>query len=119
MNFNFILQNIKNNKIYIYAILSFILVYVLLSTELIYLLVWQIKGPGNQILIFWDWNHVIDANLCFEKGQDVYINNVCDQLGVNFIYGKLMLFIPFLDYFENFYRIIYTYFNFNINFEHI
>ena len=104
MNFNFILQNIKNNKIYIYAILSFILVYVLLSTELIYLLVWQIKGPGNQILIFWDWNHVIDANLCFKKGQDVYINNVCDQLGVNFIYGKLMLFIPFLDYFENFYR---------------
>ena len=104
MNFNFILQNIKNNKIFIYAILSFILVYVLLSTELIYLLVWQIKGPGNQILIFWDWNHVIDANLCFKKGQDVYINNVCDQLGVNFIYGKLMLFIPFLDYFENFYR---------------
>ncbi len=104
MNINFILQNIKNNKIYVYAILSFILVYILLSTELIYLLVWQIKGLENQILVFWDWNHVIDANLCFKKGQDVYVNNECDQLGVNFIYGKLMLFIPFLDYFENFYR---------------
>ena len=57
--------------------------------------------------LFADWTVILNANLCLEKGLDVYINNPCDPWGRRHVYGQILLNIPFVETFNKFYFIIF------------
>tara|TARA_B100001175_G_scaffold118238_1_gene100446 strand:- start:111 stop:1244 length:1134 start_codon:yes stop_codon:yes gene_type:complete len=57
--------------------------------------------------LFADWNVILNANLCLEKGFDVYINNPCDPWGRKHVYGQILLNIPFVETFSKFYFVIF------------
>lgn len=60
---------------------------------------------GGELRIFADWTATLSAIVCFEKGYDVYLENPCDFANRKHVYGKLLLFIPFVEKFPNFYYI--------------
>ena len=57
------------------------------------------------INLFADWSVILNANLCQEKGYDTYVNNPCDQWNRKHVYGEILLYIPFINNFSNFYFI--------------
>lgn len=57
------------------------------------------------INLFADWSVILNANLCQEKGYDTYVNNPCDQWNRKHVYGEILLYIPFISNFSNFYFI--------------
>ena len=57
------------------------------------------------INLFADWSVILNANLCQEKGYDTYVNNPCDQWNRKHVYGEILLYIPFISNFKNFYFI--------------
>ncbi len=58
------------------------------------------KGGAS---IFADWTVILNANLCLEKGYDVFLENPCDNWNRKHVYGKLLLNIPLIKNFPNFY----------------
>ena len=46
--------------------------------------------------LFADWSVILNANICQEKGYDVYINNPCDLWGRRHGYGNILLYIPYI-----------------------
>jgi len=55
--------------------------------------------------LFSDWSVTINANICLEKGYDVYLDNPCDPWNRKHIYGHILLYIPYVKDFQNFYFI--------------
>ena len=89
-----------------------ILIFLLFTTILFFLIVTELINPTvipliqNEITyIFADWSVIINANICQEKGYDVYVNNPCDQWHRAHVYGNILLQIPYIKYFPNFYFI--------------
>ena len=70
------------------------------------------------INLFADWSVILNANICQEKGYDVYIDNPCDQWSRKHVYGDILLYIPFVKNFSNFY-FIYLPIIFNLIFLYI
>jgi len=58
------------------------------------------KGGAS---IFADWTVILNANLCLEKGFDVFLENPCDNWNRRHVYGNLLLNIPLIKNFPNFY----------------
>ena len=58
------------------------------------------KGGAS---IFADWTVILNANLCLEKGYDVFLENPCDNWGRRHVYGNILLNIPLIRNFPNFY----------------
>ena len=58
------------------------------------------KGGAS---IFADWTVILNANLCLEKGYDVFLENPCDNWNRRHVYGSLLLNIPLIKNFPNFY----------------
>ena len=55
------------------------------------------------LFLFADWTVIVNANLCLEKGFDVFIKNPCDQWGRKHVYGEILLYLPFIDVLKKFY----------------
>ena len=62
-----------------------------------------IKGGAS---IFTDWTAILNANMCDEKGYDVFVENPCDQWKRIHVYGKALLYLPFIRSFPKFYFLI-------------
>ena len=58
------------------------------------------KGGAS---IFADWTVILNANLCFEKGYDVFLDNPCDNWDRKHVYGNFLLNIPLIRTFPKFY----------------
>lgn len=58
------------------------------------------KGGAS---IFADWTVILNANLCLEKGYDVFLDNPCDNWDRKHVYGNLLLNIPLIRTFPKFY----------------
>ena len=90
------------------ATLSFVIltliIYFLFTKQIVYptILPMTVNGIVN---LFSDWSVTINANICLEKGYDVYINNPCDPWNRKHIYGDILLYIPYIKKFSNFYFI--------------
>ena len=90
------------------ATLSFVIltliIYFLFTKQIVYptILPMTVNGIVN---LFSDWSVTINANICLEKGYDVYINNPCDPWNRKHIYGDILLYIPYIKQFSNFYFI--------------
>ena len=87
-------------------ILFVLIIYFLIKHQIIYPTILPMINNGG-VNIFADWSVIINANLCFEKGLDVYSNNPCDQWGRKHVYGNILLNIPFIQSFKNFYFFIF------------
>ena len=59
----------------------------------------------GKLRIFADWTAIISANVCLDQGYDVYLENPCDFANRKHVYGNLLLFMPFIEKFPNFYYI--------------
>ena len=80
----------------IFTILFAGIIFVLFYNKIIYPTIWPVV-KNNTLMIFHDWSYVVNSNLCFEKGYDVYLNNPCETLSNPFIYGKILLYLPFVE----------------------
>ena len=96
----------KININFFIFILFVLIIYFLIKHQIIYPTILPMINNGG-VNIFADWSVIINANLCFEKGLDVYSNNPCDQWGRKHVYGNILLNIPFIQSFKNFYFFIF------------
>ena len=55
------------------------------------------------LYLFADWSVIINANICFRDGLDVYIENPCDPWGRKHVYGQILLNLPFIEKFKKLY----------------
>ena len=89
----------------IFTILFAGIIFVLFYNKIIYPTIWPVV-KNNTLMIFHDWSYVVNSSLCFEKGYDVYLNNPCETLSNPFIYGKIILYLPFVENNLNFYYFV-------------
>tara|TARA_B100000767_G_scaffold154765_1_gene145607 strand:+ start:668 stop:1894 length:1227 start_codon:yes stop_codon:yes gene_type:complete len=95
----------KKNLLTIFIFLFFsVIIYFLIIKQIIYpTIIPMVKG--GVINLFADWSVIINANICQAKGYDVFLNNPCDQWSRMHVYGDILLHIPYIDRFPNFYFI--------------
>ena len=93
------------------------LIFIFFTTVIYFLIVKQIIYPtilpmvaNNNINLFADWSVIIQANICKEKGFDVFVNNPCDQWNRKHVYGEILLYLPFIKIFPKFYFLIFPIF---------
>ena len=96
----------KININFFIFILFVILIYFIIKNQIIYPTIIPMVFNGK-INIFADWSVILNANLCFDKGLDVFKNISCDQWNRPHVYGKILLFIPFIENFKNFYFFLF------------
>jgi len=79
-----------------------IIVALLIYKQIIYptIIPMVIKGGAS---LFADWTVILNANLCLEKGFDVFLENPCDQWNRKHVYGDILLKIPFIREFPKFF----------------
>jgi len=95
----------KKNILTLLLFLFFtLIIYFLITKQVIYptILPMTVNGVVN---LFADWSVTINANICLEKGYDVYLDNPCDPWNRKHIYGHILLYIPYVKDFQNFYFI--------------
>ena len=94
-------KNILTSILFLFFTL---IIYFLITKQVIYptILPMTVKGVVN---LFADWSVTINANICLEKGYDVYLNNPCDPWNRKHIYGHILLYLPYVEDFQNFYFI--------------
>ena len=94
-----------NINFFIFILFVFI-IYFLIKHQIIYPTIIPMIYNGG-VNIFADWSVLINANICFDKGFDVYSNNPCDQWGRKHVYGNILLNIPYIQSLKNFYFLIF------------
>ena len=67
----------------------------------------------DENILFLDWKNLITALECQAMGVDVYNANPCDPISRVYAYGRILLFIPYIAEYKNFYN---SYFPLFINF---
>jgi len=94
-------KNILTSLLFLFFTL---IIYFLITKQVIYptILPMTVNGVLN---LFSDWSVTINANICLEKGYDVYLDNPCDPWNRKHIYGHILLYIPYVKDFQNFYFI--------------
>jgi len=94
----------KNIVTFLVLIFFSSIIYFLITKQIIYPTIIPMVKSGI-INLFADWSVILNANLCQEKGYDTYVNNPCDQWNRKHVYGEILLYIPFISNFKNFYFI--------------
>ena len=94
----------KNILTFLVLLFFSLIIYFLITKQIIYPTIIPMVKSGI-INLFADWSVILNANLCQEKGYDTYVNNPCDQWNRKHVYGEILLYIPFINNFSNFYFI--------------
>jgi hypothetical protein len=91
-----------------------LLIFIFISSVIYFLFIKQIIYPtiipmvtDNRLNLFADWSVIVNANLCDEKGYDVFLNNPCDNWNRKHVYGKVLLYLPFIKTFPKFYFLVF------------
>ena len=92
----------KNISIFLTFLFFSTIIYFLFTKQIIYPTIIPMVKNGV-INLFVDWSVLLNANICEEKGYDVYFNNPCDQWGRPHVYGDILLNIPYIKKFPSFY----------------
>ena len=82
-----------------------IIIFILIYKQIIYPTIIPMIKSGV-INLFADWSVILNANICQEKGFDVYLDNPCDQWNRKHVYGEILLNIPFITKYPKFYFVI-------------
>ena len=92
----------KNYKTLFLSILLSFIIFLLIYNKVIYPSISPMVKNGI-LFLFADWKVIVNANLCLEKGFDVFIKNPCDPWGRKHVYGEILLYLPFIDVLKKFY----------------
>ena len=92
----------KNYKTLFLSILLSFIIFLLIYNKVIYPSISPMVKNGI-LFLFADWTVIVNANLCLEKGFDVFIKNPCDPWGRKHVYGEILLYLPFIDVLKKFY----------------
>jgi len=92
----------KNYKTLFLSILLSLIIFLLIYNKVIYPSISPMVKNGI-LFLFADWTVIVNANLCLEKGFDVFIKNPCDPWGRKHVYGEILLYLPFIDVLKKFY----------------
>jgi hypothetical protein len=85
------------------TIIIFTFVFFSLEYKLFSFYVPPIKDSFGNIVKFGDWTVIVDLAKCFELGIDVFNNNKCDVSGRPHVYGTILLYLPYISTFYDFY----------------
>ena len=97
----------SNNFILIYSLILFFFVISFIYNDLTHFYINPITDKFENFIIFGDWTYVIDSAICHKKGADLFINNNCDVTNRPYHYGSILLFLPFIEKFYNFYYLFF------------
>ena len=92
----------RNYKTLFLSILLSLIISLLIYNKIIYPAITPMVKNGI-LFLFADWTVIVNANLCVEKGFDVFIKNPCDPWGRKHVYGEILLYLPFIDFLKKFY----------------
>lgn len=56
------------------------------------------------VYIFADWSAIVNANVCLNKGFNVFTENPCDLWGRKHVYGEILLHLPLVEKLNKFYN---------------
>ena len=77
----------------------------LIYKKFVYPTIWPLEVNGLNY-IFADWGAIVSANVCEQKGLNVYLENPCDVYNRKHVYGEILLHFPFLE-FKKFYQLYF------------
>ena len=92
----------RNYKTLFLSILLSLIISLLIYNKIIYPAITPMVKNGI-LFLFADWTVIVNANLCLEKGFDVFIQNPCDPWSRKHVYGEILLYLPFVDVLKKFY----------------
>ena len=92
----------RNYKTLFLSILLSLIISLLIYNKIIYPAITPMVKNGI-LFLFADWTVIVNANLCLEKGFDVFIQNPCDPWSRKHVYGEILLYLPFIDVLKKFY----------------
>ncbi len=94
----------KKNLITLVLTFSFsIIIFFLIYKRLVYPTVIPMIKNGL-VYVFADWAAIINANICENKGFNVYNQNPCDLWGRKHVYGEILLHLPLVEQLNKFYQ---------------
>ena len=96
----------KNIKTLILFIFFFTLIYFLFINQIIYPTIAPMVR-SDAANLFTDWTVILQANICQDKGYDVFLENPCDYWGRKHVYGEILLFLPGIREIPKFYFLIF------------
>ena len=106
-------QNLTYYKKFLIKNIGKFFITILFSTAISYIIYKQLVYPTiipmikNDLLhIFADWSVIINANLCKEGDVDIFLKITCDPWSRPHVYGKILLFFPFIESSPDFYFLI-------------
>lgn len=97
----------------IILVLTFLIISIIISLLIYKQVVYPTIIPmtvNTGISIFADWTVILNANMCEEKGFDVFVSNPCDHWDRKHIYGKILLYLPYIKIFPKFYFLYFPLF---------
>ena len=77
----------------VYTVIFSLIIFYLIKYQLIYPTIVPMVNNGS-LNLFADWSAILQANICYEKGFNVYLNNPCDVWNRKHVYGKILLYLP-------------------------
>ena len=80
----------RNYKTLFLSILLSLIISLLIYNKIIYPAITPMV-KNNILFLFADWTVIVNANLCLEKGFDVFIQNPCDPWSRKHVYGEILL----------------------------
>ncbi len=100
---------LNSNKLtyILFSLLLFIFIIFLIFYHQIYFYINPVSDIKGNIFKFADWTVIPDAISCSKKGFNVYELNPCDVSQRPHIYGKILLYLPFVEEFYFFYVSIF------------
>ncbi len=88
---------IKRNLITLsLTVISSLIIAFLIYKKFVYPTVIPI-GMNGLTYIFADWGAIVSANVCEQKGVNVYLENPCDMYNRKHVYGEILLHVPFVE----------------------
>ncbi len=95
----------KNLTTFIISIILSVIIFFLISKQIIYPTIPPMVKDGVAS-VFLDWSVILSANLCKHR-VDVYIDNPCDIWNRAHVYGGILLNIPLIQKFIQFYFLVF------------
>ena len=96
----------KLNLFYItYSLLVSSLIIFLIFNNSLYFYINPIT-LDSEIVRYGDWKTIPDSIICFKQGIDIYSTNPCDVGGRLYIYGKIFLYLPYVEEYYFFYSVV-------------
>ena len=88
-------------NVFITIVFSLIIFYLIIKGKIYPTIIPMINN--GLVYFFADWTAILHANLCYDKGLDVFLENPCDMWDRKHVYGEILLKLPFIKELGKFY----------------